>query len=347
MTGRLSFIAALAVCAIAAPPAFATTFPSAPGDESEQSFGRFDILVASLFQPGVIAACGGSNVSCGSSLAGYQDHTFTKSGTTFLELTSPQLFDPSTMIGVSGPVFTEGSPSDTGGVPVGNLGTIVKDSSIGSFPPGFEAAGANEAHTQVVSFNMPNGATSVKAGPVPGVSPPSFGEVESPTTTATADGKSFFNLSVNIGTPILTTPLFNTAPLVVEGFGLASLPPTVVYTHTPQTGFVHLFFTEAGTTFFFGDAALAGHGIGFTAIDPTFFNAEEAGFNAYNAANGLPALTPCPPSGCTTDPFFAEQAIVDQFAPVDSALIPEPGTLALLGTGLLVLAGAWYRRRQP
>jgi hypothetical protein len=32
---------------------------------------------------------------------------------------------------------------------------------------------------------------------------------------------------------------------------------------------------------------------------------------------------------------------------VAPAEAPEPGTLALLGTGLLVLAGAWYRRRQP
>jgi hypothetical protein len=32
--------------------------------------------------------------------------------------------------------------------------------------------------------------------------------------------------------------------------------------------------------------------------------------------------------------------------PVDPAAAPEPGTLALLGTGLLGLAGLWYRGRQ-
>jgi hypothetical protein len=362
MIVRSSFLAVLACCAVAAGPAFAatgvtsppmTSFPTSPGTETEPSMGRFDILVAPTFWGAVTTDCGGLGACGAGPLAGYTTQSFvdTIAGTTyqFLQLTSPVLFDPQTSIDV-GAVFTNGS-------------------------------GLAQVNTSVQSLDLTNSAgTSVLAGPGPGVSPASLGAVVAQTAaqgSTVANSNSSFMMFVNISTPALPTPLFNTTPLVVEGDDLTSLPPTLVYTHTPATGFVPIDFFDPGTStdVFFGDMALAGHGINFC-LDPTnpvtctasaplpdppgdlqaFYEAEITAFNLYNAANlvGAPVITEScsDPDPCATDPFFLEQTIIDTYPgglPGSGGVgdpVPEPATWGILLFGFAVLCGMTGLRRR-
>jgi len=377
MTSRLSFLAVLACCGLAAGPAGAagttgasTMFPTTSGTETAPSLGRFDILVAPAFWAPVTAACGGAVGVCSSlsPFAGYTTETFTEtfSGTTyqFLQLTSPLLHDPSTTI---------------------NVGAVGVQGSSDPVP------GAAEVQTSVQNFNLSNGGTSVLAGPGAGVATPSPGQV---TANSLGQGNlvqyssSFFDIFVDINTPALPVPLFNTTPLLVQGFDLTSLPPTVVYTHTAATGFVPVYFNLGGPDIPFGELALAGHGVDYVCINPSdpstcvtlppgpptdppgdlqdFYQGEIDAFNAYNAGFpglGIPLVTVLLAGGtgticsdatpCTMDPFAQEEAIVANFlipGPGNAGdPIPEPATWGIMLLGFAALGGVrnLSRRRVP
>ena len=117
----------------AQPHALSGPFPG-QGDDSAPSLGSFTVFVAPAFQP---------------LMAGYPGYD-SASGT----LTSPTLFDPTTIIGRSNP-HLDGSAPDTGGTPVGTAGIMVADSSFAIVPAGFQGPpGTREVHTRIADFNI-------------------------------------------------------------------------------------------------------------------------------------------------------------------------------------------------
>jgi hypothetical protein len=281
-------------------------------------------------------------------LAGFLEHNSTKVG--FLVLTSPLLSDFNTTIGVSAS-FAESSTSDTSGAPVGTSGAMVADSKLTRVPPIFEMPGVQEAHTQIVNLNLTPVELTARIAAVGNPDPtsvtestsmPSYGEVENQSTNPASNANSFFDLFVDITVqafPTLFNPFdptnpANSKPLVVEALNLTSLPPQVVYTHTPATGRVPLLIT--GTQQQFGAVALAGHGIDF--LDPpgdlaAYFQAEVDGYNAYDRVNltGAPVIPNCP---CAIDPFFIEEGIVEA-----ALAVPEPAPWGILLFALVLLFG--------
>src|SRR5271167_2819095 len=95
------------------------------GDDVTQTLGQFTIVVNPTFQP---------------LMAGYPGYN----GAT-KTLTSPILSDAATRIGRSS-VLHKGSAADSGGVPVGTAGIIVKDSMLVVQPGGLQPAGTREVH---------------------------------------------------------------------------------------------------------------------------------------------------------------------------------------------------------
>ena len=112
----------------AQPAALSGPFPG-QGDDSASSLGSFSIFIAPNFQAMMVG------------YPGYNSSTGL--------LTSPTLYDPTTIIGRSNP-HLDGSAADTGGTPVGTAGIIVADSNFVIVPAGFQGPpGTREVHTRI------------------------------------------------------------------------------------------------------------------------------------------------------------------------------------------------------
>lgn len=230
------------------------------GDDVAPSLGTFTIFVESTFQPLLVG------------YPGYDSATGA--------LTSPTLFDPTTIIGRSNP-HLHGSAPDTGGTPVGTAGVIVADSNFAVMPPGFQGPpGTREVHTHIADFNIAalGGLVMVRAGASAPGRPNSFGEVES-LSGASGDpnldfpAQSFFDVFVEVDLPPLGGfpggILFNNEPLLVINNNLLEFPPHVVYIHG-QTAAVPVYFLndDPGNAWLAGDLfgwlSLAGHGMNYS-----------------------------------------------------------------------------------
>ena len=281
------------------------------GDDTAFSLGQFRIAVAPKFQPFLTGAPG-------------FDSTTGK-------LTSPLLFDPATRIGRSDPIVAN-SPEDVNGVPVGTLGTIVKDSNYVLKPVGFDdpsATNTREVHTQIIDFDLGRfgAGAHIRAGLSAPDRPASYGEVEAidPSGKANNDfpAKSFFDVFVDVDLPGL--PLYNKDPLLIENSTLAGFPPTVVYTHGGSTAVSILFREDDPTGHFkkddvFGYLVLAGHGIGFAP--------------AGHGHGGEPG-----------EVEFETELNRHGELPVPNMPVPEPSSMLLMVAGLAGLIGFSARRR--
>jgi hypothetical protein len=207
-------------------------------------------------------------------LAGYPGYD-SAAGT----LTSPTLFDPTTLIGRSDP-HLHGSAPDTGGTAVGSANIMVADSDFAVLPAGFQGpAGTREVHTRIADFDIAalSGLVMVRAGDSAPGRPHSLGEVESLSgasgnPTLDFPAQSFFDVFVEVDLPPLSGfpggTLFNTAPLLVINDNLLGFPPHVVYIHG-QTAAVPVYFLadDPGNAWLAGDLfgwlSLAGHGMNY------------------------------------------------------------------------------------
>lgn len=243
----------------AQPHALSGPFPG-QGDDSAPSLGSFTVFVAPAFQP---------------LMAGYPGYD-SASGT----LTSPTLFDPTTIIGRSNP-HLDGSAPDTGGTPVGTAGIMVADSNFAIVPAGFQGPpGTREVHTRIADFNIAalGGLVMVRAGDSAPGRPHSVGEVES-LSGASGDpnqdfpAESFFDVFVEVDLPPTGSfpggTLFNNTPLLVFNDSLQAFPPHVVYIHGQTPAVPVLFLNDdPGNAWLAGDLfgwlSLAGHGMNYS-----------------------------------------------------------------------------------
>jgi len=270
----------------------AQTFP-AQGTDTTTSLGQFTIVVNPAYIPAASAIAGaglGFTYDAGKNL-----------------LTSPLLFDPTTTIDRSS-ATTVGSTAYNTGLAVGTPANgTVKAGDITMLPSGYvPAAGARTVFTQINSFTLANGGTSVTAGSAAANQPRSVGEVVSNATGAGLGNpandfpaRSFFDVFVDVNVPGVGTPLVNTTPLLINNNAITGFPPTVIYTHGNSSA-VPLEFTAGNTVGaptgdVFGVITLAGHGAGYTpgtsgtGTDATAFE------NTYNSELNNPTdLMPLP-----------------------------------------------------
>ncbi len=230
------------------------------GDDSAPSLGTFAIFVQPDFRP---------------LMTGYPGYN----ATTFV-MTSPRMYDPTTIIGRSAP-HLHGSPPDLGGTPVGTAGVVIGDGDFLVEPAGFQGPdGTREVHTRIADFNLAGmgGLVTVRAGDAAPGQPTSPGEVQSLSGASGDPGQdfpaeSFFDVFVEVDLPPLGGfpggTLFNQEPLLVINDSLPAFPPHVVYIHG-QTPAVPVLFLQndpngawlAGDLF--GWLSLAGHGMNYT-----------------------------------------------------------------------------------
>jgi hypothetical protein len=286
-----------------------------PCNDTLPSLGSAQIQVAAAFKP---------------LFAGYPGFTGS-SGV----LQSPVLYDPSTVIGRSIPI-KDGSGPDIAGLPVGAGGTIVSDGLL-TAPGGFMGGGvgANEVHTQIVSFDLknPSGTVQIRAGAAASDRPNSLGEVQSQSNSGMPandfPASSFFDIFVDVDLPAFGGfdggTVHNTSALQVYNNALASLPPRVIYIHGNSNA-VPIFFNtnDPGGQYHAGDQLgwliLAGHGAGYMA----------AGVDA---------------NGNWAGPDVTQfQTFMSMQTPLQIAA-PEPGTMMIMLSGLaaLIAVGRWRR----
>src|SRR5215469_6609652 len=201
-------LVAVSLVTLASVPAY-SQYPPAPVNDNTASFGSFQILVNPKFVA-QFAGCPTANWNLATRI-----------------FSSPLLYDPTTVIGVSG-VTTEGHPEEVNGVPVGIPNVTISDKMF-ERPPGFPEPpnGTREVHTQIRSLNLntygPGPAVHVSVKP-PTNKPYSAGEVE-PESASDFPARSFFNVFVQIQ---LTCGgyhnliLHNEKPLFVTASGLAA-----------------------------------------------------------------------------------------------------------------------------
>lgn len=234
-----------------------------PCDETTPSLGKYRIYISPKFRPNFAGCPAYQNTICGSSA---------------FRLESPNLFDSATLIGRSAP-HLHGSAADTGGTPVGDSGTLVKDSDFTVPPPWLQGPnGSREIHTEIVGMSLTGGGASVRGGLSAPTRPKSFGEVESqsasglPANDFPAD--SFFDVFVEVDLPICGSfpggTVYNQQALLVVNTNVGDLPPQVVYIHG-NSSFVPVYFKFASTGSppvpwgagnLLGWLSLAGHGVG-------------------------------------------------------------------------------------
>ena len=283
---KLALTAALV--AVAVPSLAAGTFPT-KNDDRMTSLGQFRIFVRCEWRPLVAG------------YPGYNPATY--------RLESPLLFDPETKIGRS-TAFTEGSPADTGGIPVGTANTLVKDSHL-TYPPGDPAwnetpGPRREIHTEVRSINLTSGPVWVHAGAeilAPG-SHFSPGEVESWNAVGDSandlPARSFFNVFCEVFLPGLGGTggiIYNRDPLIIKNANVQTVPPRVVYEHG-NSGAVPVYFKADNLPYWkagdlFGYLVLAGHGASYgdNASDRAEFGTFYNSFGEMPLPN-LPSITP-------------------------------------------------------
>ena len=342
----LAAFAAVGTTLVLSSPQASAQFPGI-GDDSTQSLGQFKIAVNPIFQA-ALDASGDPNWSI-----------------PLKRYTSPLLYDATTTIGRSAPLLN-GDLGDLGGVPVGTLGTIVKDADFGITPPAFLAAppGTREVHTEIAKLNMVSfggPVFAVRAGPGLGgapTAPKSLGEVMSNNTGGIGNplfdfpASSFFDIFVQIDLPFMPgNPLYNSTPLVVENPALLAFPPTVLYTHG-ETSAVELRTTFAIPAFAFGalqpTALAAGDVFGIVLLAGHGVNYSPGG----GSAGGGNAQT-------KSAADFQSEIQIQQFGPTSNELhvdpqyvtwapgltpTPEPSTGLLAAVGLLGWLGARRRR---
>jgi len=258
---------------------------------------------------------------------------------------SPVLYDPHTMISRTAP-FSEGSAQDSTGEPA-------------TPPPGYpEGGNLDEIHTSVADMNLTDFFGSgfrVAAGISAPGAPASLGEVTgacaSIALSSSCDdfpANSFFDIFVDVTVPG-GTHLHNDAPLIVQNTGLLSLPPTVLYTHSPASNSVNLIITDpincpANTTnpaCILGQMLVVGHGANF---GPN--SSSPAGTQNHNGVSDFLiqfqsfADTQLDPQQQT---FFDKIVNDDLHNPDILTLSPEPSTIGMFFGGAALLA--FVRRR--
>lgn len=238
-TKRL-FAVIVVLLGLATVPAYSQFPPPAAGNESTPSFGGFKILVdphaASHF------------TGCPANI--WDGHY----------LSSPTLYDPATIIGVS--AVTTGTSATVGAPPAPPTPptTTVGDTSFVHPPAGFSGPGPR-IYTQIRSLNLNtySGTPPVTVSLAP--TPPSAGEVRPAGATA----NSFFEVYVHITIPscLPGATLYNKThePLIVEASGLTSLPPSVVYNHMVSSE-VPIYIRVGRKEEFVGCIVLAAHEVG-------------------------------------------------------------------------------------
>ncbi len=250
----MRLILCAAALLLAAAATYAQSFPSAPGNETTQSYGNFKILIESKFA-GHFTGC-----------PGYDAATRI--------LTSPILYDPSTVIGVSA-ATKEGTPAEHGpGIPVGTPPVSISDHSM-SPPAGYPAPanGTREVHTQMRMLNMTGGGVTVSLDPGT-ISP---GEVDSHSSSGNPandfPARSFFDIYVRIVLPHCGTfpgamvhNRHNEPIKVQNADDLHSLPPGgIVYVHDESSAVPIRFVSNNGKLWHqdepLGCIVFAGHGL--------------------------------------------------------------------------------------
>ena len=142
------------------------------------------------------------------------------------------------IIGYSDP-HEDGDASDTGGTPVGTMGTIISDADFPLVPPGFQGPpGTREVHTELRELSMSNAdGVAVRAGTDLGL-PMNPGEVES-LSGGSGDpdldfpAESFFDVFVEIDLPETTehpaVTVYNSDPLLLINNNVIALPSRMIY----------------------------------------------------------------------------------------------------------------------
>jgi hypothetical protein len=255
-------------------------------------------------------------------------------------LTSPTLYDPTTVIGRSDP-FVSGGPEETQGALAGKAPgrTYVRDSQLVVRPAwGEPTNGAREVHTFIKSMHLVDSLTtrvgfSVKAGMLAPTRPVCAGQVEGGTAASDFPANSFFNVYVVVDLPsggfLPPIQLVNVDPLLVQQTNIFSFPPRVVYQHENSTA-VSMYFNNdcvitnpvtgeqipAPRGTLFGQLTLAGHGVSFSSADLDTFQSEIEN----ESENGTMPLVPTP----TTS------VVIQDFAP-DYNAVPLPSLLGGAG----------------
>lgn len=301
-------------------------------DDTITSLGSFQIFVVPAFQP---------------LMAGYPMYD---PGTKIL--TSPLLFDPATVIGVSAP-HTDRSAADKGGTKVGLLAdvngdttadtpNIIKDGDFRMVPFGFQGPpGTREVHTEIRALDLAAGAVHVRAGTKAPDQPLSPGEVESQDDDGPASqdfpADSFFNVFVEVDLPAIAlfpgATLYNPGPLLVVHEDLTMFPPKVVYRHGNTTA---VLLRVKGTDAIFGYLVLAGHGADFDLGDIAEFESIVSGFTPMQLGIGGIAELP--------DVDVAPLEAGDSSGLNTGAVAGIAGAVAAIA---VTLGGAaWYARRR-
>ena len=141
------------------------------------------------------------------------------------------------IIGYSGP-HEDGDASDTGGTPVGTMGTIISDADFPLVPPGFQGPpGTREAHTEIRELSMSNAdGVAIRAGTGLGL-PLNPGEMES-LSGASGDSEldfpaqSFFDVFLEIDLPETAehpvVTIYNSDPLLLINNAI-EFPSRMIY----------------------------------------------------------------------------------------------------------------------
>ena len=243
------YATAISILALASVPAY-SQFPTAPGNESMPTFGSFEILVNPEF----------AKLFTGCPAASWDPATRIFS--------SPTLYDPATVIGVSAATKEGEREEEEHGIPVGTGPSVLISDRDFHRPRGFPEPpkGTPEVHTQIRTLNM----TTYGGGPPvtvtvkpPEEKPYSAGEVYADSRTTDFPARSFFDVYVQIKVPACGAfkggTLHNDDPMTVEATGLTSLPPQpgLVYDHS-STSEVPILMEDRRVL---GCIILASHGV--------------------------------------------------------------------------------------
>lgn len=203
-------------------------FPLGPAHDVTSTLGSFAILVHPRYRP-LMAGYPGYSGDTGDPATSY-----------ILQL--PPLFSYSTTIGRSA-VLTDSSSLDALGVPVGEAGTVISDSSMILPPAGFAVQpGTRELHTEIASLALYYGNISMIAGSLNNA-PISPGEIQSLSGSgnpaADYPAHSFFDLF----TELILPPGGG-----FIGAKLVSLDPVLLVTDTLSTWPEKSLFVERNNT---------------------------------------------------------------------------------------------------